>query len=93
MSEWARSSVLVRWAVQWRSLNRLNGLDEHLMWNAAGPYLFRTRDAARTWVEGEYGYIRTRPDLRTEPYGWMMPRPLKVEVRLVPVSDRPPVEP
>lgn len=76
----------VRWAVQWRSRNRLDGLTERFMWGAgeedASPLLFRTRRAARDYIRREYGYIATRPDLRTEPHGWMMPRAVKVRVEL-----------
>ena len=71
-----------RWAVQWRSKNRLNGEAKHFMWNGTTPHLFATRREARAWIEREYGYIRSRPDLRSEPHGWRMPKSVKVEVVL-----------
>lgn len=42
--------------------------------------LFRTRSEAREWIEKEYGYLRTRPDLQAEPHGWKMPIPVRVVI-------------
>ena len=69
-----------RWAVLWRSKNMLDGLTEHLMFHGCSPVMFFTRRAARAWIAQEYGYIRTRPDLRREPHGWRMPQPIRVHI-------------
>lgn len=66
-----------RWAVKWRSTH-----ESCLMWRQCLPLLFRTRKEARAWIEANYGYIRTRPDLRAAPHGWRMPQAVLVTVTL-----------
>jgi len=70
------------WGALWRSENLLDGPVRHLMfaepWIA--PALFRTREQARDWIRRHYGYLRGRPDLRREPHGWRMPKPVKVTI-------------
>ena len=73
---------VIRWAIEWRSKNRLDGERRHFIWAPLGPVLFDTRQRARGYVEDIYGYIRERPDLRAEPHGWRMPRAVRVEVIL-----------
>jgi hypothetical protein len=73
----------IRWAVQWRSCNRLDGRREFFLWlNPSTPALFQTRAEARAYIREKYGYIAERPDLRREPHGWRLPRPVKVTVAL-----------
>ena len=70
------------WGIQWRSDCRLDGRQRYLIWgHGATPLLFRTRRAAQKYIDACYGDIRSRPDLRAEPFGWKMPRPIKVVVR------------
>jgi hypothetical protein len=69
-----------RWAVKWISQNRISGRDEHLVFDHGVPVLFPTRSRARQWIRERYGYIKTRPDLRSEPHGWRMPKPVRVVV-------------
>lgn len=72
-----------RWAVQWYSRNRLDGVTRHWEWDyERGPVLFHTRAAARAFIREKYGYIATRPDLRAEPHGWRVPRAIRVSVVL-----------
>jgi hypothetical protein len=78
------------WAVKWVSDNELDGHREHLLGAAnivkpeeVGGYnimVFGSRRHARAYIEENYGYVRTRPDLRREPHGWKMPRAVKVAV-------------
>ena len=85
------------WAVKWRTETALDGKREHLVGcfglhaptHLAGHTItvFRTRDAARQWINRHYGYIRQRPGLRAEPHGWRMPIPVKVEVEIREVSN------
>jgi hypothetical protein len=42
--------------------------------------LFSTRLEARYYINLKYGYLRDRPDLKQEPFGWMMPRAIKVRI-------------
>jgi hypothetical protein len=44
------------------------------------PALFPTRAAARAWIEDNWGYLRTRFDLKSAPHGWKMPVPVRVVV-------------
>lgn len=72
------------WGALWRSRNRLDGEQTHLLGNYDnGPALFRTRAKAREWIEKHYGYIAKRPDLRAEPHGWLIPIPVRVVVSAV----------
>lgn len=45
--------------------------------------LFRTRTEARAYIRTKYGYLRERKDLQREPHGWMMPVPVKLEIRVL----------
>ena len=75
-----------RWGLLFRSNNKLDGYKEHLIrhWRSAetlcncDPVLFKTRQQARDSRDQEYGYLRNRPDLKTEPHGWRMPLVVKV---------------
>jgi hypothetical protein len=49
--------------------------------NSVGSFhLFRTRRECRAYIKVRYGYMWTRPDLRAEPFGWFLPRAVRVEV-------------
>lgn len=66
------------WGAMWRSDSKLSGKRRHLIYNHGFPALFHTRSAARKFINEQYGYIRTRADLRAEPHGWRLPLPVKV---------------
>ena len=68
------------WAGMWRSKNKLDGITEHLLYEDCIPVLFRTRKSAKAWIDKKFGYIRSRKDLRSEPYGWRLPHPVRVTV-------------
>jgi hypothetical protein len=76
------------WAAEWRSVNRLDGDTRHLIHDTDHrechaqhfPLLFHTRREARAFIEEKFGYIRERPDLRSEPHGWRVPQPVLVQV-------------
>lgn len=77
-------TLISKWALLWRSDNRLDGYCEHLIWDwrdvdGMTPKLFRTRREARAWKQENYGYINRRPDLRAEPHGWKPPKVVKVQ--------------
>ena len=63
----------IRWALKWDSV---------IVWHQTKPLLFKTRLEARQYADEHYGYIRERPDLRSPPHNWRMPRPVRVEVVL-----------
>lgn len=70
-----------RWAILWRQENQLDGKREHLVGDGHDlPLMFLTRAECRSHLRDRYGYIRTRPDLKTEPHGWKMPRVVKIVV-------------
>lgn len=71
-----------RWAVEWHSVNRIDGDRREWLWNGVPPLLFLTRQEAREWIRERYGYISGRDDLQQEPHGWRMPKAVKVTVRL-----------
>ena len=69
------------WAVKWRSRNRINGENSHLICDPIGIVkLFKTRLEARAYAQLKYGYIKLRPDLQREPHGWRFPTAVTVEV-------------
>ena len=78
-----------RWAALWRSKNLLDGERKHII-NKDDflPALFRTRREAREFIDQEYGYIRTRRDLREEPHGWKIPIPVRVKIVATPDGSR-----
>ena len=67
-----------RWGVLWQSKNQVDGRTERLLWDHGQLVMFRTRREARQFAHVQYDYIKTRPDLRQEPHGWQMPRPVKL---------------
>jgi hypothetical protein len=72
------------WGALWRSKSYLDGgYREHLL-NGPDclPVIFRTRRAAREWIIKRYGYIKDRADLRAQPHAWMLPKPVRIEVRV-----------
>ncbi len=69
---------LWRWGVKFRAKNRLDGNVEYFVFENYLPVLFHTRKEAREYVESKYGYLRTREDLKEEPFGWKMPKIVKV---------------
>jgi len=75
-------STSFRWAPKWHSTNIGDGTTEHLMGkgDGRGVALFRTRQECRDWITDTHGYIAKRRDLRIEPHGWRMPRPVRVRI-------------
>ena len=71
------------YALLWRSRTKRDGLSEHIIHKDCVPMLFSTRSQARTCREKYYGYLRSSPDLRREPHGWLMPKVVKVRVEVV----------
>lgn len=75
-----KNSVTI-WAAEWYSKNILDGVSRHLIYDPVGvPKLFTTRKEAREYIEQTHGYIKRRPDLRAEPFGWRLPRPIRVKI-------------
>jgi len=62
------------WGLKWRSKNKLSGLNEYV----TGVY--PTRSIARREREMRFGYIRTRPDLQSEPHGWKVPAVVRLKI-------------
>lgn len=73
------------WSILWRSNNSLDGPREYLVGipdGKARTLLFPTRKAARDYNDCAFGYIRESRDLKAEPYGWKMPRVVRVKVEI-----------
>lgn len=77
-------SEFTRWAIEWHSVNKLNGDQRMLLGGIDG--LFKTRQAARAHIEEQWGFLRDRPDLHAEPHGWKMPRAVKVRVTIAKID-------
>lgn len=71
------------WSGQWYSRNRLDGVYHHILYDNGFPVLFHTRKEAREYIEKNYGYIKTRDDLREEPHGWRLPVAVKIKLEIV----------
>ena len=68
------------WGILWREENKLDGENSHLIYSDGFPILFKTRKETRNYIKLHYGYIQKRIELRSEPHGWKMPIPIKVEI-------------
>jgi len=84
------------WAIKCAYDNLSEGYQEHIEcdWKRKEatrtglPWLiFRTRAEARAYREDRYGYLRDRPDLKLEPFGWKMPKVIKVIVSIKECTD------
>ena len=84
-SGWCQEGVWIMtlWGVLWRSDNLLEGKTEYILWENQRPLIFDTRKEARDFISQRYAYIRGRSDLRTEPHGWKMPKPVPVGVQVL----------
>lgn len=69
------------WGIQWESKNMLDGFTSHLMFRDGLPILFKTKRETLERIQSEFGYIRGRKDLRSEPHGWRMPKPVRVIIK------------
>jgi hypothetical protein len=79
------------WAAKSDQTSQLDGRNVHLClywWKSPKVehgkvlQLFTTRRECRAWIKEEYGYIRYRPDLLTEPHCWRVPHPVRVTVEV-----------
>lgn len=72
---------IMRWGAMWHSKNRLDGLREHILFtDDCKPALFHTKAEAMSYIKLKYGYIAKRQDLREEPHGWRVPKPVKLKI-------------
>lgn len=67
-----------RWGLEWFSKNKLDGVTRHLIFDDCKPAFFGSRAEARVFMNLRYGYIKSRKDLRREPHGWRLPRPVRI---------------
>lgn len=75
--------TIVKWALLWHSENKRDGVREYIIRDGCTPVLFSTRAKAREYAQVRYGYITHRKDLRNEPHGWRMPRPVRVRIEVL----------
>jgi hypothetical protein len=73
------------WAVRWdTNADCLDGITSRFVFDRSFHPLrlavFETRQKAREFIERQYGYLKTRPDLRAAPHGWLYPIPVKVRL-------------
>ncbi len=74
-----------KWSILFRSKSALDGERQSLIHGDDGlPRLFKTKREAKAFADLCFGYIRKRPDLRREPHGWRMPRPVRVTIEVYP---------
>ena len=77
------SNTRQAWAIKWVSDNSLDGHSEHFIGNGdRSIWLFHSRQRAREAVKEKYSYIAIREDLRREPFGWKVPRVVRVKVNV-----------
>jgi hypothetical protein len=77
---YVETSSSLRWGLFLDKTNKLDGRTAHLIYENRLPVLFRTRREAREYANKRFGYIKTRPDLRREPFCDRMPKPVRVRV-------------
>ena len=73
-----------KWAIVWHQKGSPSRCPRHFMGEAGRgmALLFRTRAQARAYRDKEWGYFRTRTDLRGAPFHWRLPRVIKVDVTI-----------
>ena len=76
---------MIRWAIKIEERSKLDGRREYIV--GGGTLTFKTRAECRLYIEGRYGYIKYRRDLRRDPHYWRMPKAVKVRLELIEVSD------
>lgn len=64
---------------RWTLLHTKN-TGHHIEFDNCMPKFFHTRKEAREYNTKKYGYIKTRKDLRSHPFNWRMPVPVKVSI-------------
>jgi len=64
----------------WGALWRDSRDERKLIWHNGLPFICRTRAEARAWILKNYGYIKTRKDLREPPHNWRVPLAVRVKV-------------
>lgn len=89
MSKTANPTRRVAWGILFSSDNVLDGHREYLGGGARfnrheafcgyTTMAFATRAAARRFIADHYSYF-ARSDLKAEPHGWKMPRPVRVSL-------------
>ena len=77
-----KPTIFYRWGAKWYSKNRLDGVVERILFHEYKPAMFPTKKEAMEFIKEKYGYIATRKDLRVEPHGWRMPKPVKLKITL-----------
>jgi hypothetical protein len=71
----------VRWAILWQSSTNLMGIDAISCGTSqTNIMIFHTRHEARKEIWIRFGYIKDRPDLKSEPHGWKMPKPVRIKL-------------
>lgn len=70
------------WGLQWNSKNEIDGDTRYLINENMLPLLFKCKHQALAYSRKRYRYIAKRKDLRAEPHGWRMPKPVKVIVEI-----------
>ena len=73
-----KSYPIKKWGLEWYSKSKKFGVRRHLLYENYLPKMFYTRKEAVERANMEFGYIKIRKDLRAEPHGWRMPRPVKI---------------
>lgn len=73
---------LKRWGVKFHSKNKLDGIRSFFVFENYFPVLFFTKREAMEYIKGRYGYLKDRKDLRQEPFGWRMPKPIKITIEI-----------
>ena len=77
--------------------NNIDGAHEYLC-TRSSPYgallTFNTRAECRQWIRINYAYLKTRQDLQQAPHHWLMPVPVRVEIKEIKRdNDKPKVRP
>jgi hypothetical protein len=70
------------WGALWYSNNHLDGITRYIIYENYIPALFNTKREVMKFIKDRYGYIAKRKDLRDEPHGWRMPKPVRVKISL-----------
>lgn len=76
------------WGVKWSTTAKcIDGKTEHLYGvGKVNGLMFATRADTRQYISLNWGYIKTRSDLRDHPHGWNMPKAVRISVTVTEIA-------
>lgn len=73
------------WGIVHVTKGGIDGDTERLMYSNPrdGWLIFRTKRECKAYIDNYWSYYKTSKDLRAYPYGYRLPKPVKIEIKRV----------